>query len=768
MKNDIARVVITKHSALPSEREEAKKLNLSFMQGELQNPDGGKIRIVSAPTGSGKSFAFNLMVAKEKKKVLFLAPTRRLAENLCKAARVEMAKELESTGCDKQVAREIAEDRCSVMHGEKAQQIREEAEAAARMDGGERTKKEIYNEVFQWKKGQIDRGSKFQGWVTFATPEVVAALCFPKKIAGETSWGLMSFLGCCDHIVMDEYHLLTEGGMGFMVAFARAKKNAEKNGEDGEFATLNFLSATPTDIAPLLKKAGIERSEITFIQEKVVEGEVSGARVLHGDVELVFEKADSLSELVGRYPEEVREEVKNRRQVAVIHDRLSDIMKDKGHEWRRIQKDIGIDPCNVLVINSADDSRKGPPSQDAADFLSGSCFDSTGEAVQLVLATSSVEAGVSFRNNALIFMEPGQKELNFLQRYGRCARGAINGKVVVRWNEKSPAWIRRLIGEVQEAASNGITQWSINDLSSRLTMERVPLAAKDGWMSVPEEKGNDTNLDREELEFQIFGVAKHEATCRAAAWDAMLMLHLDIEGFSKSHEGHKRATQGISKHAWAIAAELKSIFAVGLKNPHLAKGGIVDRMEKALKKIEKIDKALAMGTRKGLFNWGRAYFKEAQSLRDFEEKVRVQENGVFREWSFSQLNRTRFFDESGAVVMEDEKGLFLKTTKNVEAFFRGKAKKYNEADWEAKALLPWGSNEEAKFSTKKEEFGIASYKRLLIAEGKKMDTEKGSDEAFEEIAEICAQLCEKGGVGPFRVSDEKDAPAWADALTTVL
>ena len=47
------------------------------------------VRLVSAPTGSGKSYAFMRAVLEEYARVLFIVPTRRLLQNVAEDARAQ-------------------------------------------------------------------------------------------------------------------------------------------------------------------------------------------------------------------------------------------------------------------------------------------------------------------------------------------------------------------------------------------------------------------------------------------------------------------------------------------------------------------------------------------------------------------------------------------------------------------------------------------------------------------------------------------------------
>ena len=84
-------MIIRAHSvpAMPS--------GLSPMQERLLNSDK-LVRLVSAPTGSGKSYAFMRAVLDEGAHVLFVVPTKRLLQNLIDDARDQARENLRCRG----------------------------------------------------------------------------------------------------------------------------------------------------------------------------------------------------------------------------------------------------------------------------------------------------------------------------------------------------------------------------------------------------------------------------------------------------------------------------------------------------------------------------------------------------------------------------------------------------------------------------------------------------------------------------------------------
>ena len=84
-------MIIRSHSVptLPS--------GLSPMQERLLRSDR-YVRLVSAPTGSGKSYAFMRAVLDQSAHVLFIVPTKRLLQNLIEDAREQAHEELRIRG----------------------------------------------------------------------------------------------------------------------------------------------------------------------------------------------------------------------------------------------------------------------------------------------------------------------------------------------------------------------------------------------------------------------------------------------------------------------------------------------------------------------------------------------------------------------------------------------------------------------------------------------------------------------------------------------
>ena len=74
------------------------------------------VRLVSAPTGAGKSYAFMRGVLDEDAHVLFIVPTRRLLQNLIEDARDQARERLRERGLeDSQIGAWLDETGCRVV-----------------------------------------------------------------------------------------------------------------------------------------------------------------------------------------------------------------------------------------------------------------------------------------------------------------------------------------------------------------------------------------------------------------------------------------------------------------------------------------------------------------------------------------------------------------------------------------------------------------------------------------------------------------------------
>jgi CRISPR-associated endonuclease/helicase Cas3 len=258
-----------------------------------------RIRIAEAPTGAGKSYAFQRAMRDAGQRVLFIVPTRRLAQNLAAGLIQDLA---QASGWS--LAR--AEGQVAVWSSDQTAALH--AAGETRVSG-----------VRLRQMGALRRGSR-DGEMIIAIPEVVSALLVKRRLeAGHAGKGIFDLLDEFDHIVLDEFHTIEARGFGLAALFARLVSVSREPGVVGYGrAKLSFLSATPLDLAPALCAVGVPDSEIAVLSESVG----SQGRALHGDVALEMVDADSLYELIRQRLSQIAAEIRAGNQVVVIYNRL--------------------------------------------------------------------------------------------------------------------------------------------------------------------------------------------------------------------------------------------------------------------------------------------------------------------------------------------------------------------------------------------------------------------------------------------------------------
>ena len=390
---------------------------LSPLQRALIN-DPARVRIAEAPTGAGKSYAFQRALRDQGQRILFIVPTRRLAQNLAMGLIQDL---IQVDGWAPARAEGVvalwSADQTAILKEQGITQIsglRLRQMAALQLGGDD-------------------------GEMIVAVPEVVSALLARRPLLpGQAALGVFDLLDAFDHIVFDEFHSIEARGFGLAGLFARLATAPHEQGSGYGRARISFLSATPLEIQPTLEQLGMPVTQISRLREAIqTEG-----RLVHGDVRLTLTEDERLYDLLLRQLPAVTAELAAGRQVVVIYNALADLERDLPALAYHLPA-AGIEPQRVLVVNSVRDSIATGLHQ--GGFATGRRRDPL--AYDLILATASVEMGVTFRNANLMLMEPGFEPMNFLQRYGRAARRGADGQVFVRVDGSEQGrkpWLREL------------------------------------------------------------------------------------------------------------------------------------------------------------------------------------------------------------------------------------------------------------------------------------------------------------------------------------
>ncbi|MBS0513656.1 MAG: DEAD/DEAH box helicase [Proteobacteria bacterium] len=420
---DPVEFIIPRH-AVPSDPHSG----LSPLQEQMLN-EPAPIRIFSAPTGAGKSYAFQKAMRERAERVLFIVPTRRLAQNLAEG----LVRDLMRDG--------VPEDKALGQVFLWTSDERKRQEAA---------EPQIRNRDRRIRQVRAEAADSGGGFMVIATPESVACYLLNPQLRsdGIDPENLLDLLRL-SHIVFDEFHTIEARGMGMACALATFASQVLGT------ARISFLSATPIDLKTTLVGFGIPADQIAVAKETVVTGtevETAGMRAIHGDVSVRIEDGEGLLSSLHSHRAQIIDTLARTddgRQVVLVYDSVKQLLADK-QALAAWFDDIGVRPTDRLAINSVDDSVERELGE---LFTIGRQTDP--QRFKVLVATSSIEMGVTFKAG-LILMEPGHDACSFVQRIGRVARGDLSGAVIVHVTGMQfdrHAWLRELRGDLAVQAT---------------------------------------------------------------------------------------------------------------------------------------------------------------------------------------------------------------------------------------------------------------------------------------------------------------------------
>ena len=489
------------------------------------------VRLVSAPTGSGKSYAFMRAVLAEGKHILFIVPTKRLLQNLIEDACGQAREQLRKRGWEDDRIRAWTDEQITEWSGNQTP------------DGDERI---TATRVRQFLSG----GVLSAGRIIFAIPEVVVQMISGIRMAGASAVNPFLYLRRFDHIVFDEFHTIDDRSFGLACLFSLLAVE-ERQGK------VSLLSATPIDVTQVLEQTGVTSDDIEMIAEEVVDGHPPGHRPIHGNVTVSL-RDYSLPESVRLSLDAVRASIAKGHTVIVIYDFLSRQdgggLKQEEPAIRAMLREIGVPEQRILPIDSIDDSERKP-----GEPRRGHRYDDPRD-YDVLLCTSSVEVGVTF-HSTLMFMEPGHDLASFVQRVGRVSRGADDGQVIVSLSEqrlRRDAWTRRIADVVEgrdELDVQAFTTQILRDVRRRLGPARkeAKTAAADAAAV----------FSRRDVPFY------RHASWRGAFWAALFIVAVRRTRMEVQREARERLRQISPAVVRFVEAKVGEILSVEMVNDNL-------------------------------------------------------------------------------------------------------------------------------------------------------------------------------------------------------
>lgn len=225
---------------------------------------------------------------------------------------------------------------------------------------------------------------------------------------GETRF--TSFLDKFNYIIFDEYHLYDEAQIANILTVVKLREcflqhyKPVKGSING--VRFLFVSATPEmGLKKILKSEGYEYEEII---EEIV-GDKTDARPIHGKLDVEFFDCKDIRTLIKDKIPEIREVIKNKK-VLLILNRLRDV-QELAQELQSSFKGYTIYQSTGYV----------PKTENHFEKI---------KSANIIIATNKAEVGVNYDVEYCI-MQPGIYFQNFIQRFGRVSRGDLEGKIII-------------------------------------------------------------------------------------------------------------------------------------------------------------------------------------------------------------------------------------------------------------------------------------------------------------------------------------------------
>lgn len=345
--------------------------------------------IITAPTGTGKSYAFPFPVLKSKQapkgiddiqqvRGLIVLPTNALISELTTSFR---------------------------------ETYKEQGVIVNQLTGPELNKHEVkgYN---RWKKAiEIAEESDIlitnPDLINFAMHGGYHQYAWNNKTA---TTRFSSFLDKFNYIIFDEYHLYDEAQIANILTLVKLREFFLPNEKPkkGSVHGVRFLFVSATPEVGLKNIFEEEEYEHTEIIEKIVP-DSNNARAIHGELEVEFFDSKDIKGLIHSKIPELQEVLKTKKALLIL-DKLRDV-QELTIELKPYFKEYEIYQSTGYVSKS----------ENHVDKV---------KAANLIIATNKAEVGVNYDVEYCI-METGKYFQNFVQRFGRVSRGDLTGKVVV-------------------------------------------------------------------------------------------------------------------------------------------------------------------------------------------------------------------------------------------------------------------------------------------------------------------------------------------------
>lgn len=211
-----------------------------------------------------------------------------------------------------------------------------------------------------------------------------------------------------DYLIFDEYHLYDEAQIANILTLAYLRDLIL--GENNHLKYI-FTSATPEPKLKELLERNFGVDEVREIVEQIVD-EPAQARAIHGKLEVLFYWSNSFADAIEAQLDTIAEELAEGRKALIIFDQLREVQTWKA----QLEQHFALASHEIYASTGY-----APKEEDSQASI---------KQARLILATNKAEVGVNYEVQYCL-MQSGKFYQNFVQRFGRVARGDEAGKVVI-------------------------------------------------------------------------------------------------------------------------------------------------------------------------------------------------------------------------------------------------------------------------------------------------------------------------------------------------
>lgn len=359
-----------------TENEEFKGRRLHKIQQALLNYDKiSEFTVLTAPTGTGKSFAFPLPIIHYKRtagytsyskfRCIIVSPTNALINDM-----------------EKEYATIFPDIRVCKLNRKKLDELNKK--------GPER-----WEAIF---KLITDND------IVITNPDLLNFALFggyERYNRGQKE--INEIFARIDYCVFDEYHLYDEEQIANIISWITIKKALMPNKE------VKFIFASATPEKGLLKILEILGFNPVEIIEHISDKSVSPSRKIHGQIDVTFIKNVTPLEYIISNIESIKRWINSGEKILVVFDQMK--------ELRKARIDIENKFPSVAITEISGYFTKTVNKEEP--YNAG-----------LILGTNKIEVGVNL-NVSICLMQTGKYFANFVQRFGRIAREGKDGKAII-------------------------------------------------------------------------------------------------------------------------------------------------------------------------------------------------------------------------------------------------------------------------------------------------------------------------------------------------